>query len=496
MKTDAISRRQLLQGTGALIVSFSMWPAAAELLGQPSSQAAGQPAATADPDPTLLDSWLAVSRDGTVTVFTSKVELGTGVDTALAQIVAEELDVPFASVHMYTGDTAKTVDQAVTAASRTIERAGPQLRQASAAARQQILKLASVKLGAPVEKLSVTDGVISVTGMPQQKISYGELMGDQRFNVKIAVTGTGWDMKVAPEVPAKDYRAYKVVGTPVQRTDLPRKFTGEFTYVQDVRLPGMLHGRVVRPPTVNSKPTSIDESSIKDISGIVKVVQQDNFVGIVAETEWAAIQAAKALKVSWSTPATKMPGGAEDVYTFLKTTKSFRDLVAANKGNPDEAFSRASKTFEATYRWPFQSHGMLGPSCGIADVKGDKATIWAGSQGPFRTRANVAALLGVPEANVQVLYREAAGCYGRLSTDDAPEDAAVMSRAVGKPVRVQWTRADEHAWEPKGPAQFINVKAGVDAQGKVIAWEWFARVPAGRSEIDEPGKSQRRGWRW
>ncbi len=468
MKANSISRRELLQGTGALVVTFSLWGYVPGL----SAQSATVPG---EPDPSSLDSWIAISRDGSVTVFTSKVELGTGVDTALAQIVAEELDVPFARVHMETGDTAKTVDQAVTAGSRTVERAGPQLRQAAAAARQQLLKLASVRLSAPAEKLAVADGVVHVEGASTAGVSYGELIGDQRFNVKLSVTGTGWDMKLAPEIKAKDYRSYRIVGTPVKRTDLPAKFTGEFTYVQDVRLPGMLHGRVVRPPVVNSKPLSIDEDSIKHIPGVVKVVQEGNFVGVVTQTDWAAIQAAKALKVSWSTPQTKLPANADELYAFLKNTKSFRDQFAANKGNTDAAFSRATKVFEATFRWPFQSHGMLGPSCAVADVRGDRATIWAGSQGPFRTRANIAALLGVPETNVQVLYREGSGCYGRLSTDDAPEDAAVMSRAVGKPVRVQWMRADEHAWEPKGPAQLLTVRAGVDAQGHVIAWEYMDR---------------------
>ena len=206
-------------------------------------------------DAAQLDSWLAIAQDGKVTVFTSKVDLGTGVETALAQMVAEELDVPFHSVYMDSGDTDRSVDQAVTAGSRTLERAGPQLRQAAAAGRQELLKLASARLGAPVERLTVSDGVVSVAGNPAKKISYGELVGGKHFDVKISATGTGWDMKIAAEVPAKSYKDYKIVGTKVERVDLPPKFTGEFVYTQDVRVPGMLHGRVVRPPTVNSKPS-------------------------------------------------------------------------------------------------------------------------------------------------------------------------------------------------------------------------------------------------
>jgi len=276
-------------------------------------------------------------------------------------------------------------------------------------------------------------------------------------------------------VPAKDPKDYKIVGTSVPRVDLPPKFTGEFTYTPDVRVPGMLHGRVIRPAVVNSKPSSVDQSSIAHIPGVVKVVQQGGFLGVVAQTEWAAIQAAKALKVTWSSPTTKLPATPDEIYAYLKDTKSFKDQVVANKGDLDTALAGASKTFEATYRWPFQLHGMIGPSCAVADVRGNQVTIWAGSQGTFRTRKEVAEMLGLAERNVRVIYRESSGCYGRLSPDDVPLDAALLSRAVGKPVRVQWMREDEHGWEPKGPAQLMTVRAGVDAQGKLTAWDYMDR---------------------
>ncbi|MBZ5663229.1 MAG: molybdopterin-dependent oxidoreductase [Acidobacteriia bacterium] len=464
------SRRRFLKQSGALIVYFNFFtpqitwsaPARAEDL-------------AAGPDATALDSWLEIASDGMVTVFTSKVELGTGIETALTQMVAEELDVPFARVKMDAGDTAKTIDQSVTAASRTLERGGPQLRQAAAAARQELLKLASAKLGSPVEKLIVEDGVVKIASQPASKASYADLIGGRHFNVKITADGTGWDMKVAPEVPAKDPKKYKIVGTSVPRVDLPGKFTGEFTYTQDVRLPGMLHGRVIRPPVVNSKAQSVDENSIRHIPGIKKVVQQGGFVGVVAETEWSAIQAAGALKVAWAAPASKLPANVDEVYDYLKNTKSYKERAAVERGNPESAIAGATKAFEATYRWPFQLHGMLGPSCAVADVQPDKATIWAGSQGPFYTRKRLADLLGLPERSVHVLYREGSGSYGRLESDDAAEDAALLSRAVGKPVRVQWMREEEHAWEPKGPAQLMRVRAAIDAQGKVTAWDFEDR---------------------
>jgi nicotinate dehydrogenase subunit B len=469
METKSISRRDLLKSTGVLIVGFSFFGAAARTLAQ------GEGLSVDGMDPTVLDSWLAISKDGTVTVFTGKVELGTGVVTALAQIVAEELDVSFNKVYMDSGDTDKAVDQGVTAAARTVERGGVQLRQASAAARQELLKLASARLDSPVDKLTVTDGVVSVIGNPSKKIAYGDLLGGKRFNIKIVAAGIGWDMKVAPDVPAKNPKDYKIVGKSIARVDLPEKFTGEFVYSQDASVPGMLHGRVVRPATSISAPASIDESSIKNIPGVVKIVREGTFVGVVAETEWAAIQAAQALKVTWSEPTLKMMSGPDEVFDYLKNTKSFKDNIVTNRGSLDAGFSQAQKKYEATYYWPFQLHGMMGPPCAVADVQGDKATIWTGTQGPFRTRDSIARMLNIPPKNVHLLYREGSGSYGRLESDDVAEDAALMSRAVGKPVRVQWMRADEHAWDPKGPAQLTTVKAGVDAQGNVIAWDFLDR---------------------
>ncbi|HEY1236609.1 MAG TPA: molybdopterin cofactor-binding domain-containing protein, partial [Candidatus Binatia bacterium] len=465
MKTTELNRRQFLKTTGALIVAFNFFPRSSS-----SAQSMVEPAA--DVDPKELDSWLAIAPDGTVTVYSGKVDLGTGVETALAQIVAEELDVPFNKVHMVSLDTAKAIDQGITAGSRTIERAGPQLRQAAAAARQELLRLASGRLGSPIERLSVADGVVSDGA---KKVSYAQLIGGKRFNKKITITESGWNMKVAPEVRAKNFKDYKIVGTSQKRVELPPKMTGEFVYVHDVRIPDMLHGRVVRPPTITSKPASVDESTVKNIPGFVKVVQEGSFLGVVCATEWSAIKAAKALKVTWSEPPTKMPSGPDEVFTILKNTKSLRDQVTVNRGNPDAAISKASKTYEATYRWPFQMHGMMGPSCAVADAGNDRVTIYSGTQGSFETRTAVAEMLKLPEKNVRLLWREASGSYGRLGADDVSEDAVLLSRAVGKPVRVQWMRADEHGWEPKGPAQLDIIRAGVDADGKIIAWDFADR---------------------
>jgi nicotinate dehydrogenase subunit B len=382
----SISRRQFAKRTGLLLVGFNLF--GSRILAWSPAPAA--PGSFMEPEVTSLDSWLAIARDESVTVFTSKVDLGTGVLTALSQIVAEELDVPFDRIHMQTGDTKNTIDQSQTSGSRTLHKAGPQLRQAAAAGRQTLLKLASARLGAPVEKLVVVNGIVSVAGSPSKKVSYGDLIGGQRFNVKITASGTGADLKVAAEVASKDPKSYKIVGTSVPRVDLPAKSTGEFTYSQDVKVPGMLHGRVVRPAVTDSRPLTVDESSIADIPGIVRVVREGSFIGVVADTEWSAIQAARKLKVTWSAPETELPANREEAFAYLKNTKSYDDQIVADQGNVQTGFAEASKTFEATYRWPFQMHGMLGPSCAVADVRDGQAMVWTGTQGPFRTRKEVA----------------------------------------------------------------------------------------------------------
>ncbi|HEX6439333.1 MAG TPA: molybdopterin cofactor-binding domain-containing protein [Candidatus Binatia bacterium] len=466
MKSIEITRRQFLKTTGALVVSFNLLSPSRQALAQFATLPSG------DIDPTSLDSWLAITPDGLVTFYTSKVELGTGTITALAQIVAEELDVPFEKIKMDSGDTSRTIEQGSTVGSRTIERAGPQIRQAAAAARQELLKLAATQLNAPIEKLTVANGVVSVAGQGSKKISYGELIGGKKFNTRITATGTGWDMKVAPEVKAKNPKDYKVVGKTIQRTDLPTKVTGEHDYIHNVRLPGMLHGRVVRPPVINTEPLKIDQDSIRGIPDVVMIVREGKFVGVVAKTEWAAIKAAQALKVTWTTPTSKVPANPDDMYKYLRSTKPVRSQKAVDKGDVAGSLSKSKKIYQASYRWPFQMHGMIGPSCSIADVKSDKATIWSGPQGPFRTRGTIAALLKIPEQNIRVIYHEASGSYGRMSTDDGAEDAALLSRAAGAPVRVQWSRHDEHGWEPKGPAQLDEAKAAVESDGRLLAWDF------------------------
>jgi nicotinate dehydrogenase subunit B len=411
-----------------------------------------------------LDDWLAITPDGMVTAFSGKVELGTGVRTALAQIVAEELDVPFERVQLVMGDTARTPDEGYTAGSMTISSSGGALRNAAAEARRALLELASEKLDAGPDELSVHEGVILVTHHPDRTISYAELMGGQKFNRQ--VTG---------RAPLKKPQDYTIVGTSVARVDFPAKFTGQRSFLQDLEVPGMLHARLVRPPNLKCRLVSLDESSVADLPGLVKVVQQGNFIGVIAEREEQAVLAAKKLKVTWQeTPAfPAMP----DLYTVLRAQPS-QDKVLFDKGDVDAALQQAAVRVNATYYQPYHAHASIGPSCAIADVSPEQVTVWSSTSGPHPLRNTLAQLLGMPIEKVHLIYMEGAGGYGQNGSDDAAADAVILSQAVGRPVRVQWTREDEFVWEPKGPAMVMEVYGGLDEQGSITAWDYHVWSPS------------------
>jgi CO/xanthine dehydrogenase Mo-binding subunit len=452
-----ISRRQFLKTTGALFVAFGL-PIDGEAQTVSGLRNSGGPL-----PPNQLDSWLIIQKNGMITVMTGKVELGTGVSTSLRQIVADELDYPFEKIIWIQGDTANTVDQAPTFGSQTIKRGGSQLRQAAAEAKATLLSMASSRLGVPIEGLTIAQGVISASANSKNKITYADLLGGASFNRE--VTG---------KLKAKSPSDYKLVGKSVARVDIPTKVSGEHIYLQNFRLPGMLHGRVIRPSSVGATLTSVAEASFKGIRGLVKVVTKGNFVGIVCEREEQAIRAAREIKVTWQEART-LPEMSE-LSNVLKKIPS-EDRSPANSGDVEAAFGGAAKTFKATYQWPYQLHASMGPSCAVADVKSNEATIWSATQGAHQLRPTIAQLLGLSPANVRVIYVEAAGCYGHNAADDAAADAALLSQAAGKPVRVQWMRADENAWEPFGPAMVIDVRAGLDQQGNVAAWDFHGWTP-------------------
>jgi CO/xanthine dehydrogenase Mo-binding subunit len=398
------------------------------------------------------------------------VELGTGVKTALAQIVAEELDVPFDRIQMVMGDTSLTPDEGYTAGSTTIQLGGFALRHASAEARLALLELASDRLDAGIDELIVRDGVIRVSHHPDRTITYAELLGGQKFKRRITMTA-----------PLKRPEEYRIVGQPIPRVDLPRKIGGGTSFVHDVRLPGMLHARVVRPPSPGAKLVSLDESSVPD----VRVVRLGNFVGVVAEREEQAVRAAQQIKVTWRA-ATHWPEQT-DLYSHIRSQPT-TDNVLVEEGKVDAAFKRAATRLTATYAQPFQAHASIGPSCAVADVQVDRAVIWSSSQGVYPLRGALAELLKMPPEQVQVIHAEGAGSYGHNGSDDAAADAAVLSQAVGRPVRVQWSRHDEFAWEPYAPAMVMEVSGGLDRQGQIIAWEYGVWTP---SHTGRPrGKSQ------
>ncbi len=406
-------------------------------------------------DRNQIDSWVAIAPDGVVTVFTGKVELGTGVRTALAQIAAEELDVSVTKIQMVMGDTDRTPDQGVTAGSTTIQIAGAELRRACAEGRRVLLELASRQLDAPLSELQVEDGTIWARGAPARSITYAALMGGLRFNQPISGTA-----------PLKDPATYRVVGTAVRRVDIPPKVTGGENYIQDLSLPGMLHGRVVRPLSAGARLVSIDDASVADVPTLVRLVRRGSFVGVIAEREQDAARASQQLRVEWQEVA-HLPAMSE-LGQYLQSLPA-ENKVLVDKGQVDEVLHDSPTTLQRTYLQPFQMHASIGSSCGVADVTAERAIIWSNTQGTFVLKGALAQLLEMDAGLVRVIHMEGAGAYGHNGSDDAAADAAVLSQAVGRPVRVHWTRQDEFVWEPKAPAMVMEVRGAV-TDGNVTAW--------------------------
>ncbi|MDH2385908.1 molybdopterin cofactor-binding domain-containing protein [Bradyrhizobium sp. CER78] len=417
-----------------------------------------------------FETFITITADGSVNAYNGHVDLGTGIRTALGQIVAEELNVSFARVVVILGDTAVVPNQGATIASETIQITAVPLRKAAAQARHFLLSRAAERLELPADELTIEDGLIR--GHDNRSVSYGELIADETIRLELA-----------DDVAVKAVSAYSVVGKSVPRVDLPAKATGELVYVHDVRVPGMLHGRVVRPPYagvdagpfVGTSLIAVDEASVRDIPGLVAVVRIGDFVGVVAEREENAIKAAAQLKVSWK------PGPAltdlSDIEQALRANPSTpRQLI--DKGDVDAAIKAAAKPMQRTYVWPYQMHGSIGPSCAVASYGDDGIRVWSGTQNPHILRGDLALLIQRPESEIDVIRIEAAGCYGRNCADDVSADALLLSRAVGRPVRVQLTREQEHAWEPKGTAQLMDVNGGLNADGSVAGYDFSTRYPS------------------
>ena len=475
LESAGISRRKFIKGSGALIISFSMGG-----LASPPGAAPGQavPPDFNGPGSGQLDSWIAIGADGSVTAYTGKCELGQGLYTAQTQLIAEELSVPFDRVKLIQCDTALTPDQGTTsgAQSHPANFNRNNLALAGATAREALLERASTRFGVPVDQLTARDGVIGVTTDTSKKAGYGELAGGRAFGVALNRGAR-----------RKDPGEWTILGKPVPRVEIPAIATGQFEYVHNVRLPGMLHGQVVRPPAVGARVVGVDEGSVRGLPGVVKVVVKNNFVGVVADKPWQAIQAAHKLKVDWTQGAT-LPD-QRDFYDWLRNQKPARDTFAVNSNDVDAKLASAAKIVKATYHYPYQMHGSLGTSCAVAEVQGDKATVWSATQAVYPLKNTVAKVLGLRPENVRVRFRMGAGCYGINGADTVSYDAALLSQAVGKPVRVQLTRKDEMAWENFGVAYVIDQRVGLDAGGSIIAWDHESWSPTlgGRPGANNPG---------
>jgi nicotinate dehydrogenase subunit B len=470
-KSSTFSRRSILQAGGMFVVSVGMPVGLDTVLEMQAANAQG--VATKPPlTPDQLSSFIAVNADGSVNAYFGKMDMGQGVFVAIGQMVAEELDVPFKAVKVFMGDTAITVNQGGASGSTGIQDGGKQMRVAAAEARRVLVEMAAAKLGVPADKLAVTDGVVSDG---TKKVSYGELIGGQYFNVQL-----DWNKQIGNPLYApgkakpKDPKLHKIVGQPIHREDISPKVFAQEDFNTDVKVPGMVHGRMIRPAVAGSVPVKVDESSVKDIPG-VKVVWDKGFLGVVADKEWDAIKASKQLKVEWSDAKPPFPN-MSDLYDHLRKTPARKKAVEGKTvGNVEEAFKNAARIVEAEYEWPFQSHASMGPGCAIVEIKGDEATLWTGSQKPHYTRDGVARILGMPPDKVRGIWVPGPGCYGRNDGGDAAMDAALLAKAVGKPVRLQYTREQGTGWDPKGPASIHRARAAIDASGKVIAYEFMSK---------------------
>jgi CO/xanthine dehydrogenase Mo-binding subunit len=448
-----LDRRRVLAGGGALIVSFSLTNAFAQ--DQAPAAAAPKPPGSLATAP-YLDSWIRIDADGSITAFTGKAELGQGFKTAFQQIAAEELDVPFEKLKVVTADTKLTANEGYTSGSHSMQDSGTAIQNAAAQVRELLVAEAAKRLDVPAESLKTDNGaVIAPDG---KRLSYGELVSADLLHVQ-----------AQPKSRLKDPATFKVMGQPVPRLDIPAKVTGGAAYVQDMRLAGMVHARIVRPPSYGAQLTECDTSAVEKLPGVVKVVRDGNFLAVVAEREFQSVKAMNALSAAAKWKETASLPKQDDLLKVLTSLPS-QDSTIFERSNPAVSGQR---TIEATYTRPYQSHGSIGPSCAVAQFTDGALTVWTHTQGVYPDRQGIAEMLRMPPASVHLIHVEGSGCYGHNGADDAAADAALIARALpGRPVRVQWMREQEHAWEPYGPAMVTKLKASLDGSGKIADWNF------------------------
>jgi CO/xanthine dehydrogenase Mo-binding subunit len=477
-KMTTLSRRSVLKAGGAFVVSVGMPIGLDTVLAVNSAFAQG---ARPPLVPNELASYIAVNADGSVSAYFGKMDMGQGLFVAIGQIVAEELDVPFRAVNVIMGDTATSVNQGGASGSTGVQRGGVQMRAAAAEARRVLVEMAAERLGLAAEQLTVTDGVVHAKADAAKNVSYADLIGGRYFNVQLE-----WNKQIGNNLYApgkakpKPASEHKIVGKPIPREDIAPIVYAQTDFCTDVQRPGMMHARMIRPTVAGTTVVSVDESSVRDIPG-VKVYREKEFLAVVAEKEWDAIKAAEKLKVQWSNAAPPFPEGPSAIYDHIRKAPARKRDDVKPVGNVDEAFRTAARVIEAEYEWPFQSHACMGPACAVVEIKDGQVTCWTGSQKPHFVRDGIAATIDVPRDQVRAIWVVGPGSYGRSDADDAAMDAAVLAKAMGRPVRVQYNRLEGTGWDPKGPASIHRARAALDASGKVVAYEFVSK---GFSRID------------
>ena len=426
-----------------------------------------------DPDYKKLDSWIVVHPDNTATFYVGKTDCGQGTGTSFRQMMSDELDIAYDKTNCIMGSTDITVDQGGSGGSDAIQTDGWPMRRVAAEARRVLLEMGSQRLGTPVDQLAVSDAVITVKADPSKRVTYGELIGGKRFNV--ALTGNNVDATTGI-AKVKTVQELKMVGQSPQRYDIPPKVDGSLKWAVDVKLPGMVHARNVKPPVAGAKLVSIDESSVRNLPGFVKVVSKGNYVAVVCEREEQAINAARQLKVNWEKPATAPFPSSEDLFKYMRAAKPTSNGRPQVVGNPDAALAGAAKVVEAEYDIPFQGHSAISPAHALADPSNGQMTIYSNDMKSYGMRNGVAQFLGMPREQVRVVWMEGPQGYGRTAADDAGFEAAYLAKEIGRPVRVQWMRQEETAWDTKGPAFTCKLRGGLDAQGNLVALDYDSQA--------------------
>jgi CO/xanthine dehydrogenase Mo-binding subunit len=471
----SIQRRDFLKQSGMLIVSFSAAGTAA-LSAAGAARQAGQAAQAAgpypDPDYKKLDSWIVIHENNTATFYVGKTDCGQGTGTAFRQMMADELDIAYDKTTCVMGSTDITVDQGGSGGSDAIQTDGWPMRRVAAEARRVLLEMASTRFNTPVDQLAVSEAVVTMKSNPAQHVTYGELIGGRRFNV--VLTGNNIDATTGV-AKVKTVQELKIIGQSPQRYDIPAKVDGSLKWAVDVKLPGMVHARNVKPPFAGAKLISFDETSVRILPGFVKVISKGNYIAVVCEREEQAINAARTLKVNWEKPATAPFPASENLFKFMRDATPMGGGNPALVGNPDAAFSSAAKVIEAEYDVPYQGHTAIGPAHATADPSNGQMTIYSNDMKSYGMRNGVADFLGMPREKVRVVWMEGPQGYGRTAADDAGFEAAYIAKEIGRPVRIQWMRNEETAWDTKGPAFTFKMRGALDASGNLAAFDYNAQ---------------------